>query len=81
MIINGIALARRRHAAGKHRHANGKPQFSRDKALQGIDRALLSLMYIMDRVQCSNDKALSRQRMQCTSAVYIVGSVGGGGVR
>ena len=36
-------------------------------------------MYIMDRVQCRRGKALSRQRGQCISAVYIVGSVGGGG--
>ena len=38
-------------------------------------------MYIMDRVQCSNDKALSRQRMRCISAVHIASSAGGGGCR
>ena len=36
-------------------------------------------MYIIDRVQCRHGKALQGRRMQCTSAVYIVGSGGGGG--
>ena len=81
MILNGIALQELRISIDKPPESSGSSMTSRRLALAGHCKVLLSLMYIIDRVQCRRGKALSMSRSQCTSAVYIVGSVGGGGCR
>ena len=73
------APTRPESALPRQRQAADQPLQAADQPLQGIDGPLLPLMYIMDRVECRHGKALQWQRGQCISAVYIVGSVGGGG--